>query len=97
MTNPHATWHVISRIGAGVLGGYAFTWGFIALGAALLIAGGTEFHEASSLTSMLGLLIYLFVFCWSFIAARLAVVWLVLAGGGAFMTLAGWWLSRSLG
>jgi hypothetical protein len=45
---------------------------------------------------MLGLLIYLFVFMWAFVAKRLAVVWGVLAGGGVLMTVAGWWLSRSL-
>jgi hypothetical protein len=32
-----------------------------------------------------GLLAYLVVFLWAFVARRLAVVWLVLAGGGALL------------
>lgn len=86
--------HVLSRICASILGSYAFTWGFIALGASSLIVAGTEFHEASSLTSMLGFVVFLCTFCWAFIAASLTRVWVVLAGGGALMTLAGWWISR---
>jgi hypothetical protein len=88
------TWHVISRIGAGVLGSYVFTWGFVALGASALIAAGTEFHEASSLVSMLSFLVYLCAFCWAFISASLVLVWGVLAWGGALMTLAGWWIAH---
>jgi hypothetical protein len=45
---------------------------------------------------MLGFLVFLAAFCFAFIAARLARVWTVLAGGGALMSLAGWWLSRGL-
>ncbi|HYJ40813.1 MAG TPA: hypothetical protein VEW08_08490 [Steroidobacteraceae bacterium] len=95
-TATQSSWHVIARVCASIFGSYAFTWGFIALGASSLIIGGTAFHEASSLTSMLGFLVYLWAFCWAFIAASLARVWVVLAGGGVVMTLAGWWLSRSI-
>ena len=59
-----------------------------------MIVSGTEFHEASSLTLMLGFLVYLCAFCWAFISASLARVWIVLAGGGALMALAGWWIAR---
>jgi hypothetical protein len=93
-TISQSAWHVISRIGAGVLGSYVFAWGFIALGASALIAAGTEFHEASSLVSMLAFLIYLATFCWAFIAGSLVVVWGVLAWGGALMALAGWWIAH---
>jgi hypothetical protein len=92
----HSGWQIASRVGAGILGAYLFTWGFIALLAAALLAGGLEFHEATNLASMLGFLVFLAGFCFAFIAASLARVWLVLGGGGALMTLAGWWLSRSL-
>ena len=85
---------VSSRICAGIVGSYAFTWGFIALGVSSLIVCGVEFHEASSLVSMLGFLVFLWAFCWAFISASLAHVWALLAGGGALMTLAGWWLTR---
>ena len=97
MTNvSKSAWHVISRIGAGVLGSYVFTWGFIALGASALIAAGTEFHEASSLVSLFSFPLYLCAFCWAFIAGSLAIVWGVLAWGGALMALAGWWIAHLL-
>jgi hypothetical protein len=95
-TSTQSTWHIVSRIGAGLLGSYAFAWGFVALGASALIAAGTEFHEASSFVSMLAFLLFLWTFCWAFIATSLTRVWLVLAGGGTLMTLAGFWLSRSV-
>jgi hypothetical protein len=90
----HSSRHVFSRVCASILGSYAFAWGFIALGVSSLIGAGFEFHEASSLVSMLGFLLFLGTFCWAFIAASIARVWLVLAGGGALMTLAGWWVAR---
>jgi hypothetical protein len=93
----HSAAHVVSRLCAGVVGSYAFTWGFIALVAAALLSLGVEFHEATDLAWMLGLLVYLVAFCFAFIAGSLPRVWLVLGGGGALMTLVGWWLSRSLG
>jgi hypothetical protein len=89
-------WHVFSRICASILGSYAFAWGFIALGVSSLIACGLEFHEASSLVAMLGFLLFLCTFCWAFVAASIARVWAVLAGGGAVMTLVGWWLARAI-
>jgi hypothetical protein len=91
-----SSWHVFSRVCASILGGYAFTWGFIALGVSSLIAAGLEFHEASSLVSMLGFLLFLCAFCWAFVAASLTRVWTVLGGGGTAMTLAGWSISRAL-
>jgi len=93
-TATQSSLHVFSRLCAGIFGSYAFTWGFIALGASSLIVTGTEFHEAASLTSMLGFLIYLAAFCWAFAAASITRVWVVLAGGGALMTVVGWWISR---
>lgn len=90
-------WQIGSRILAGVLGSYAFTWGFVALASAGLLRAGLEFHEATDLASMLGFLVYLAALCFAFIAASLKRVWVVLAGAGAVMTFAGWWLSRALG
>lgn len=89
-------WHVTSRVLAGVVGSYVFTWGFIALLATSLLSLGVEFHEATNLAAMLGFLVYLGAFCYAFVAEALGRVWFILAGGGALMTLAGWWLSRSL-
>ena len=84
--------HVASRIAAGVLGGWAFAWGFVVLGIALLMRAGMPYGDAQTLTYLLAFLVYLVVFCWAFASARLARVWLVLAGGGGAMTALGWWL-----
>lgn len=75
-------------IAAALLGGYAFTWGFMALGVALLFLTGMEFHDAESLTAMIGFLAYLIVFLWAFTVRSVMRVWLVLAGGGALMAAA---------
>lgn len=81
----HSRLHVALRIAAAVLGGYAFCWGFIALGMAGLYALGMPFHDAEHLLAMLAFLLYAAVFCWAFVARSLPRVWLVLAGGGALM------------
>lgn len=85
---PLSRLHILNRIAAAVLGGYAFTWGFMALATALLFAAGMEFHDAESLSSITGFLVYLALFLWAFASARLARVWLILAGSGALMTVA---------
>ncbi len=82
---PRPRLHIALRIAAAVLGGYAFTWGFMALGMAGLFALGLEFHDAESLSAIVGILLYLAVFLWAFAARSLRRVWLVLAGGGALM------------
>ncbi|KOF52716.1 iron uptake protein [Achromobacter sp. DMS1] len=73
------------RVAAALLGGYAFTWGFISLGVAGLFAAGMEFHDAEHLSYILGFLVFLAVFLWAFSARGLARVWTMLAGGGALM------------
>ncbi|MBN9367549.1 MAG: iron uptake protein [Comamonadaceae bacterium] len=80
--------HTALRIAAAVLGGYAFTWGFIALGMSGLFALGMSFHDAEHLGSMLGMLVYLVAFLWAFAARSLARLGAVLLGGGAFMAAA---------
>lgn len=77
--------HLIARIVAAVLGGYAFSWGLVAIGMAGLYALGMPFHDAEHLSAMVALLVYLAVFLWAFAARSLPRVWLVLAGGGALM------------
>ena len=76
---------LLSRIAAAVLGGYAFCWGSVALGLAGFYAAGLPFHDAEHLASILGLLLYLAVFCWAFAARRVGRVWALLLGGGALM------------
>lgn len=80
---------VVSRIAASLLGGYAFVWGFIAFGMSSLFALGMSFHDAEHLCAILGLLIYVAIFMWTFAARSLTKVWSVLLGGGALMTVLG--------
>ena len=89
-------WHLVSRISAAVLGGYAFTWGLMALGTAALFAAGMEFHDAEHLSAILGFLVFLGLFLWAFAAQSLWRVWLVLAGGGGLMAAAASLVQRSL-
>lgn len=77
--------HLLARIAAAALGGYAFAWGLVALGMAGLFALGMPFHDAEHLTAMLAMLVYLVAFLWAFAARSLPRVWGVLAGGGALM------------
>jgi hypothetical protein len=88
--------NVALRIAAGMLGGYAFTWGFIALAIGLLFAADLDFHDAEALGYIVGFIVFLVVFLWAFAARSLARVWLVLAGGGAAMTGAAWLVQRAL-
>lgn len=88
--------HVAARVGAALLGGYAFTWGCVTLGIALLLHTGMPYGDARTLAFLLAFLVFLGVFCWAFAARGLARVWLVLAGCGAVMTVLAWWLTRGL-
>lgn len=91
-----STKSVLSRIAASLLGGYAFIWGFVTLGIALLVAAGMPYDEAQTLLFLLAFLVFLVCFCWTFAASSVARVWAVLAGGGAAMTGAAWLISRAL-
>lgn len=77
--------HLAARVGAAVFGGYAFTWGFIAAGAASLFKAGMDFHDAEFLSSAVGLLVFLVAFLWTFAARRVWLAWVLLAGGGGLM------------
>jgi len=88
--------NIALRIAAGMLGGYAFTWGFIALVIALLFAARLDFHDAETLGTILGFIVFLVVFLWAFAARSVLRVWLVLAGGGALMAGAAWLVQRAL-
>lgn len=89
--------HVVSRIAAAVLGGWLFVWGLTTFGIALGVSAGMDYDEARMLLYLVAFLVFLTVFCWSFTAASLTRVWLILAGGGALMTAAGWFLIQSAG
>jgi len=87
---------LIYRLAAALLGSYAFTWGFVALGVAGLAALGVDFHEAETALLLLAFLVFLPLFLWAFAAASLARVWAVLGGGAVFMTAVAWGLQRVL-
>jgi hypothetical protein len=91
-----STLNVVSRITASLIGGYAFTWGFTALGIVLLAALNDDFHEAETGMHLLAFLVFLAAFLWSFAAVSLVRLWMVLAGGGALMTVAAWALQRAV-
>jgi hypothetical protein len=101
MTNAHAATatpaRVVSRVAASVLGGYAFVWGFVCAGVALLVRAGMPYGEAQTLLYLLAFLAYLVCFCWAIAATSLVRVWGVLVGGAAGMSLLAWGLVRTSG
>ena len=97
MLNSPSALHILNRIGAGLLGSYAFGWGFVTLGIVLLLLAGVEYGEAQTLLYLLAFILFLICFCWAFAARAIGRVWSVLAGGGSIMTGAAWLIARSLG
>ena len=85
---------VVSRIGAALVGGWAFVWGFATLGIALLLTAGMPYSDARTLVYQLAFIVFLVAFCWAFAARSGLRAWTGLAGGGALMTALGWWLAR---
>jgi len=85
---------IASRVAAGIVGGWAFAWGFVTLGIAALLRIGMGYEDARTLAFLLAFLVYLVAFCWTFAAANATRVWAVLAGGGAAMTGLAWALLR---
>lgn len=92
----HAALQTTNRIIAAILGGYAFTWGFSALGITSMVALGIDFHEAETGMSLVAFLLFLGLFLWAFATASMTRVWLVLAGGAAIMLLLASMLQNSL-
>jgi hypothetical protein len=85
---------IVSRIAAAIFGGYAFIWGFTTLLIALALSLRLPYGDAQTTAYLLAFLVFLGAFLWAFTARRVAVVWLVLAGGGATMTALAWALTR---
>lgn len=88
--------HIAGRITAGVFGSYAFTWGFAAAGVAALVGLGVAYHDAEMGVLMLAFLVFLGLFLWSFAAASLVRVWVVLAGGAALLFTLAWVIQRAI-
>lgn len=87
---------VVSRILAAIFGCYAFVWGVVALGVAALNGVGVEYHAAEQAMMILAFILYLVLFLWTFAAASLWRVWVVLASGSAVMLAAAWQLQRMI-
>lgn len=90
------TFNLVARIAAALLGGYAFTWGFVSVGVAGLTGLGVDFHEAETAMLMLAFLLFLGLFLWTFACHSIVRVWTVLAGGGAVMTLTAWAIQQAM-
>lgn len=89
MPHDHRAAHALSiasRIGAALLGGYGFVWGFTCLCVACAMLAGMPYSDAQTLAFLLAFLLFLGAFVWAFAARRVAMVWLALAGGGLLMT-----------
>jgi hypothetical protein len=86
---------IVSRVAAGVLGGWLFAWGFVALSNMLLLGAGQTYADARTLAYLLAFLVYLAGLCGAFVVRRAWQAWLALAGGGAAMTALAWWLART--
>ena len=87
---------VVSRILAAIFGCYAFVWGVVALGVAALNGVGVEYHAAEQAMMILAFILYMVLFLWTFAAASLWRVWLVLALGSVLMLAAAWQLQRMI-
>ena len=86
---------ITSRVAASLLGGYAFVWGFCALGIALQLMAGVPYGQAQTLVHLLAFVVFLVCFCWAFAVERTVHAWAVLAGGGTLMTGLAWLLVRT--
>lgn len=62
--------HRIAKILIAVLGGYAFTSGFVALSSVLLAKLGMHLGEAVVLSGLLGLLVYPMLIFWVFTTSQ---------------------------
>lgn len=89
-----STAQLLSRIAAGIAGGYCFVLGVTTLGIVLATGLGMSYTDAQTLMYLMAFLIYTFAFCWAFIHRSLLTICLCLIGGGAVMTALGWWLGN---
>jgi hypothetical protein len=82
-----------NRFAAAIVGGFVFSYGFVALATLAGFALGLPFFEAWSLTMMLAIVVYLGALIWGFAARQSWRVWGVLGAGGCAMAAAAWALA----
>lgn len=93
---PLRKWGIALRIVTAIVGGWTFAWGFVACGTAALVGLGVEFHDAEMALLMLGLLVFLAVFMWSFAVSSVLRVCVVLVPGAVLMNIAALLLQRAI-
>ncbi|MES1939693.1 hypothetical protein T5B8_05606 [Salinisphaera sp. T5B8] len=89
-------WALTARVAVATVGGYAFTWGFVALVTSTLFLAGLDFHDAETLALLSAFLVYLGLFLWAFVAPSLVRVGTVFAMGAILMTGAAWGLQQTI-
>ncbi|MEM1436427.1 MAG: iron uptake protein [Pseudomonadota bacterium] len=93
---PQHRLQVIARVLTGVVGVWAFTWAFAAFGVAALYALGMDFHQAEGTLYVVGFLLFLCLFLWTFATRHLAAVAVCLLAGTALLTAAAWLIQQSV-
>lgn len=84
------------RLVSALVGSFAFTWGFVAVGVAGLSSLSVDYHEAEVTMMLLAFLVFLPLFLWSFASPRQGRVMAFLFGGAAVMTGSAWAIQRVL-
>jgi hypothetical protein len=87
---------ITARVTAGILGSYAFTWGFAAAGVAALVGLGAEYHDAEMAVLMLAFLVFPGLLLWCFAARSLVRIGGVLAGGTLLLSASAWAIQHAL-
>ena len=87
-----STLEISSRVAAGLLGGYVFTWSFTALLTGVLLVMEMRYPDAISLSYVLALLLFPTVLCWAFVVKNTRTLWATLLGGGLMMALLFAWV-----
>lgn len=85
---------LLSRVAAGLLGGWVFVFGVVSLGIMLLRQAGMSYDDARTLMYLLGVLVLLAAFVSAFAVSSLVRIWVLLAGGGLAMSGAAWLMTR---
>lgn len=85
--------HLVSRVAAAVFGGYGFVWGFTVLFITACMAAGATYGDAQVAAYLLAFLVFVAAALWAFATRSVLRAWVVLAGGGAFMTAIAWLLA----
>lgn len=85
-----------ARVLAASVGGYGFTWGFVALGISALSVFDVDFHDAESITLITAIFVYLCLFLWAFCAPSFVRVCTVLGVGTILMVGGAWGLQQAI-